>query len=264
VTGLRLIRGRPYTATEVAAAAPVAIISEQLATRYWADEDPLGTSLDRLPGGRTSFRGRTVIGIAADAHAVRLHDDATPFVYLPIASYTGARLVVRARDPHTSAAMIRDTLTTVSPSVEPTIMILADRYAREFGLPRRLAMLAGVVGAFALALAGVGLAGATAFSVRRRTREIGIRLALGADRGRVMRQFVREGLRPVVIGLAIGLVGALLMGRLIAGLLHGLSAHDPLALAGATGVLLLSAIAAILVPLRRVVRLDPATVLRDQ
>jgi ABC-type antimicrobial peptide transport system permease subunit len=188
----------------------------------------------------------------------------TPFVYLPLPNYFGARLVVRTRDPHGSAAMIRDTLATVSPSVEPTVMILADRYAREFARPRRLASVAGVVGAFALALAGVGLAGATAFSVRRRTREIGIRLALGADRGRVIRQFVREGLRPVVIGLTVGLVGALLMGRLIAGLLHGLSAHDPLALAGAIGVLLLSAVAAILIPLRRVVRLDPATVLRDQ
>ena len=141
--------------------------------------------------------------------------------------------------------------------------ILGDRFAREFEAPRRYAVLAAGVAVLALALAVVGLAGATAFSVRCRAKEIGIRVALGARRGDVTRLFVHDAMRPVVVGLGVGLIGALLMGQVIASLLRGMSERDPIALVAAVVVLLLAALSAVLLPLRRSVRLDPAVVLRN-
>jgi predicted permease len=263
VAGLRIVRGRTYTPTEVATGAPVAVISEQLADRHWRDDGPVGSRLDRIPGISAREGSRTIVGVVADAQAVRLHDQTTPFVYLPIASFARAMLVIRARDPGAVAVPVREALSAVSASVQPSLTILADRYAREFVRPRRLTTLAGVTAVLALGLAAVGLAGATAFGVRRRTREIAIRLALGARRADVGRQFVREGMRPVLAGLTVGLGAALAAGQVLAGLLHGLSARDPLALAAAVTVLLTAALISILIPLRRALRLDPAAVLRN-
>jgi putative ABC transport system permease protein len=259
-TGLRLIRGRTYTPDEVTTRAPVAVISRQIAQRHWGEGDPLGASLDRVIGKVSPVR---IIGVVDDAQAVRLHARSTPFIYVPMTSSARAQLVVRARDPRASANIIQDALAAMDSDVQPRISILGDRFARELEAPRRYAVLAAGVAVLALALAVVGLAGATAFSVRCRAKEIGIRVALGARRGDVTRLFVHDAMRPVVVGLGVGLIGALLMGQVIASLLRGMSERDPIALVAAVVVLLLAALSAVRLPLRRAVRLDPAVVLRD-
>ena len=258
--GLKLVRGRTYTTDEVTSDAPVAVISRRIAQRHWGDDDPLGASLDRVVATGSPVR---IIGVVEDIQAVRLHARPTPFFYVPITSFTGAQLVVRARDPRASASSIRDALAALDADVQPRMSIPGDRLARELEAPRRYAVLAAGVAVLGLGLAVVGLAGVTAFSVRSRVKEVGIRVALGARRGDVTRLFVKDAMRPVVIGLGLGLIGALLMGQVITSLLRGTSERDPIAIVAAVIVLLVAALSAVLLPLRRAVRLDPAAVLRD-
>lgn len=258
--GMRLVRGRSYTADEVVAHERVAVISEQLAHRFWGVEDALGTSASRID---TNFGGVQVIGIAADILVDRVHERRTPMVYVPFVPDGYTQIAIRTRNPGAMAGAVRDALRELSPDMTPAVTVIADAYRREFERPRRYAALAASVAVFALVLSVVGLFGVTSFAVRTRTREIGIRMALGARDGDVIGLFVRDGLRPVMVGLVVGLVAALLAGRVVAGLLYGLSERDPVALTGAVVILLIAALAAVVLPTRRAARLDPAVVLRD-
>jgi ABC-type antimicrobial peptide transport system permease subunit len=178
-------------------------------------------------------------------------------------SYGGAQLLVRSTDPPGAARAIDLRLTDLSPDAQPNVFVVADRFALALERPRRLAALAAGVAAIALALSIVGLVGVTSFVVRTRSRELSIRMALGARAGDVIGLLVRDAMRPVVMGLVAGLVVALLAGRLIAGLLYGISSRDPLAIALAAAILMLAAVGAVFVPTARAVRVDPARVLRD-
>jgi predicted permease len=258
--GLRLVRGRSYTAAEVAAHEKVAVISEQVARRFWGKDDAVGTSASRID---TNLNGVQIIGVVADAFVDRVHGRRPAIVYMPFVSDGFTQIAVRTRNPGAMVGPIRDALRELSPDMPLTMTVIADRYAREFERPRRYAALAASVAVFALVLSVVGLFGVTSFAVRTRTREIGIRIALGARNGDVIGLFVRDGLRPVIIGLTVGLVAALLAGRVVASVLYGLSERDPLALGAAVAILIVAALAAVLVPTRRAARLDPAVVLRD-
>jgi ABC-type antimicrobial peptide transport system permease subunit len=158
---------------------------------------------------------------------------------------------------------IRDAVGAVSPNLQPNVQVVADRFERELRTPHRNAGLAIVIALLTVTLSVVGLSGVTMFSVQARTREIGVRLALGARSSEVRAMLLRDGLRAVVIGLAIGLGLAMLAGRYVASLLYGMSEHDPIALTGTVILLLGAALAAVLVPTRRAARLDPAVVLRE-
>jgi ABC-type antimicrobial peptide transport system permease subunit len=140
---------------------------------------------------------------------------------------------------------------------------LRQRFDTDLARARMFASLAGLAGGLALLLSVLGLAGVTAFVVGQRTHEIGVRMAIGATARDVVRGVLRDGLRPVVAGLAIGLVIALLSSHLIAGVLYGVSARDPIAVASAVVVLLATATVAVIVPARRAARVDPAVVLRE-
>jgi predicted permease len=257
--GVRLVRGRSYTAAEVAAHERVAVISEALAHRFWGVEDALGTSASRIDA---KYVGVQVIGVAADT-LVESVARRTLMVYVPFVSDGYAQMAVRTRDPGAMAGAVREAVGNVAPDMRPTVTVIADAYQREFEQPRRYAALAGSVALFALVLSVVGLFGVTSFAVRTRRREIGIRLALGARAGDVMGLLVLEGMRPVIVGLMVGLAGALIVGRVAAGLLYGLSERDPLALAVTVIVLLMAAGGAVVMPTRRAARLDPTLVLRN-
>jgi predicted permease len=257
--GLRLIAGRLYTSDEVASKAPVMLISERVAREYWRDENPVGENAARLD---RNFASDVIIGVVADAMNFRVHDRRASIVYKP-GIWPYAQLTVRASEPRRMLTVISDAVRAGSADVRPNALVIADRYARDLQAPRRAAGLAAAVAILAMVLSVVGLSGASMFAVRTRTREIGIRLALGARGTDVIGLFIRDSLRPVLIGLVTGLGVALLAGRLVAGMLYGLSGHDPLALIGAVSVLLLAALAAVLLPTRRAARLDPAIVLRD-
>jgi predicted permease len=258
--GQRVLRGRTFSAAEVAAGARVAVASEQVARRFFGDDDPVGAAAGRID---RTYAGVTIVGVVADTIVDRIHPVRTPLVYVPLEADGHTQMAVRTNDPAATAGVVGDALHALAPEVRPTVTALAEPYARQFDRPRRYAALAASVALFALVLSVAGLAGITAFAVRTRRREIGIRMALGARTGDVTGLFVRDGLRPVIVGLMLGFGAALLAGRYMAIQLFGVSARDPLALTLAASLLISAALAAVLAPTRRAARLDPAIVLRD-
>ncbi len=268
--GLRFVRGRSFTAEEIQAGSgiglktqpPVAIVSERLARDYWGEADPIGSSLDRVDPTASGVR---VVGIIADAVTYRIEEPTTSAIYYPLSplsSYYNAVVRVASpveafADPIRSAARSVDSRVSVSVFPATRFIARAQRQAAMF------ATLGGLGGALALALAVMGVFSVTAFVVGQRTREIGLRMAVGASAPRIVRLLLREGLRPVVIGLAVGLLGAIAGSRVLESAMFGLSPTDPLALAAATAVLLAAGSAAILIPARRAARVDPAKVLRE-
>ena len=260
--GLRIVRGRAYSAEEVASRAPVVVISETLARDFWPGQDPVGQVLTPFDGSSDS-----VIGVVSDAITARLHTRTTATLYRPLQSGDPAQaphIVVRAAGtPEALVPAMRDTLQRLDPRIRFEISLVASSVQREIEEPRLMAMLAGGLASLALALAIVGIYGVTTFVTGQRTREIGVRIAVGASRADVMRLLLWDSLRPVAIGLAGGAGVALIGSQLLAGILYGVGAGDPLAFGSAIGVLLLSAGAAVFIPARRAARVDPAFVLRQ-
>lgn len=258
--GLRVVRGRPYTADEVKARAKVVLVSETLARDFWPGQDPVGQSL--APFDRSSD---TVIGVVSDAVTGRLHRRTVAALYRPLQTFNhGGSLVVRTEGaPEAAVPALRDSLQRLDPRLRLDINLVATGLQNEMEEPRIMATLAAALASLALALAIVGIYGVTTFVTGQRTREIGLRIAVGATSGDVLRLLLRDSLRPVAIGLAAGAGVALLATQLMAGILYGVGARDPLAFASAIGVLLLSATAAVFIPARRAARVDPAFVLRQ-
>ena len=230
--GLRVgPRGRPYTEAEVT---PAPRRSSSSAKRWRAISGP-----DRTPSGSRSppstARRDTVIGVVSDAVTARLHAR-TAGRPLPSAA--------QPRGPEHPAAdrgfaggggpALRDTMQSLDPRVRFDISLVATGLQNEVEEPRIMATLAGALAALALGLAIVGIYGVTTFVTGQRTREIGLRIAVGASRGDVLRLLLRDSLRPVAIGLAAGAVVALLASRLFAVVLYGVGASDPLAFASAS------------------------------
>jgi predicted permease len=259
--GLRMLRGRTYSDEEVAARAPVAVIGRAVAQAHWGDEDPVGQSLERVIRKPTSIQ---IIEVVDDVFMVRVHERPTPVVYVPMPGYGSAQLVVRTAEPRAVADAVGAALTAMKPEYRPRVWLPLDQLARRLERPRRFAALAAGLGIFALMLAAGGLVGVTAFHVRTRLREMAIRLAVGATNRDLMGQFLRQGLRPIAIGLCAGVGLVLAGGQLIAGLLHGLSPRDPVALGAATLLLAAAAVGAIALAVRASLRTDPAALLRGE
>jgi predicted permease len=264
--GLRLIGGRGFTDEEAAANAPVAVISETVARRHFADRNPLGGTLEAALGEKV-----TVIGIVNDAIVARLHEGTHGTVYMPLSPQhlktevtEPPRLVVRAADsPALIVRPVREALRSVDPTLTVRSFLVQDGLDEEVSQPRTVALIAGGMAALAVILAAIGLYGVTGSVVGQRMKEIGVRMALGAERRDVERQLLRESLAPVIAGLGAGLVLALIGGRAIAGVLYGVPPYDPIAFGGAAAILLVSAALAVLAPTRRAARVDPAFVLRQ-
>jgi predicted permease len=245
--GLRLVRGRPYTADEVKAHAKVAVISETLARDFWPGQDPVGQPLAPVDGSTD-----IVVGVVSDALTARLHARTAAAIYRPLQSAEAPSVLVRTDGPAEAVVpALRDTMQSLDPSVRYSIILVASGLQNEVEEPRIMALLAGALAALALGLAIVGIYGVTTFVTGQRTREIGLRIAVGASRADVLRLLLQDGLRPVAIGLAAGAVVALIAGRLVAVVLYGIGAGDPLAFASASGVLLMSAALAVFIPASR-------------
>jgi predicted permease len=259
--GHRFIRGRPYSDSE-AAGGSVAVITSNLASVFWGSANPVGDTLERVAPG---LRQTRVVGVIEAATTVSLNRPPPAMIYEPIeASKLEPALIVRVRgDVAAALPTFRDAVHAVDAVVRPQVWPLRQRFDSDLARARMFASLAGLAGGLALLLSVLGLAGVTAFVVGQRTREIGVRMAIGATARDVVRGVLRDGLRPVVAGLAIGLVIALLSSHLIAGVLYGVSARDPIAVASAVAVLLATATVAVIVPARRAARVDPAVVLRE-
>jgi predicted lysophospholipase L1 biosynthesis ABC-type transport system permease subunit len=207
---------------------------------------------------------RVIIGVVSDAIAARMRELSAATVYLPIRELQDGNLIIRsAGPPEAIVPALRDALQPLDSQVRLDISLVSSGLQRQLDEPRIMATLAGGLAVLALGLAVVGIYGVTTFVTGQRTREIGLRIAVGASRADVVRLLLVDSLRPVAIGLAAGAVVALLASQVFAGVLYGVGPRDPVAFAGATIVLLAAAAAAIVIPTRRAARVDPAFVLRQ-
>ncbi len=276
--GTPIVRGRAYTDAEVRTNAPVAVISASLARLYWGGRSPLGARLNKVwdtddkPGaslGNLARRpaGTVVVGVAADAVlTLENHEALSIYLPMPAGRIGNARLLVRASgNPRASIGALTANLRNLDadPGIALRTALISDNVSAGLQKPRTLGLLTIILSTSALLLAVIGLFGVTAFVVGQRRHEIGVRLSLGATASQILAMLMREGLRPVCVGLMCGLMAALLGGRLIQTVLFGVTAHDPWALIAAVVVLLTAASLAILIPARRAARIDPAKMLRE-
>ena len=267
--GLRILTGRPYTQAEIAARAPVAVISQSLARAYWYDQSPLGQLLPTqiaIPEIPPSNRRPVIIGVVADSITARFDERNVLAVYEPLgpSDEASAHLLIRVA-PGTTGVIDQASqrLRSIDPQAEVRITSVAALLEQESGRPRVLATLTGVVGVVAIVLCVIGLYGLTASVVGQRTKEMGVRAALGADRQDLLQLLMWDSWRPVVLGLAFGAGTALLVSRVVvAAMLFGVSPQDPIAFAGAALILLTAATLAVIVPTRRAASVDAASVLR--
>jgi putative ABC transport system permease protein len=270
--GIPLKKGREFTTTDRDSAARVVILNETLARRLFGDTDPINQRVawtgDVLRFIPVSGDWRTVVGIAGDTKDGGLDVPVGPVMFLPFAqevTFTGG-LVIRA--DRNAAGLVPATtriVRSVAPS-DPIENILTVTQIRDQSVaPRRLnAALVSSFGGLAVLIAAVGIAGVLAFSVSARTNEIGIRMSLGADSGKVQRMVLMEGGVLLVMGLVLGVIGSLLATRLIQGLLFGVTPNDPVTLAAVALAMLAIGVAACWVPARRAAKVDPAVAMRGR
>ncbi len=246
-----LLRGRNFRPGE----RDVAIVSESLARIVWPGEDPLGKA----------YRQKTVVGVVGNARTVTLSDPATVEVYFPIEPRTLAQsvMVVRVRaNPESMVDSLVPVARSIDPRVSTAVTAVKDSYAARLQDPRRAAMILLALGVTALALAAVGLAGLVSFTVTQRTREIGIRMALGARSGHVLTTILRQFRWPVLTGLGLGMAGAALLSMALRGELYGLSNLDPISYAVAAVLFVAVVALSALGPARRALKVDPMIALR--
>ncbi|MFI4943637.1 MAG: ABC transporter permease [Burkholderiales bacterium] len=262
--GIPLLRGRAYGDRDVADAPPVVVVSQKLAERHWPGENPLGKQI-RFPDTKPVVTAE-VIGVVGDTKQYNLDETELGFVYAAQAQnpHIFNTLAVRTvGDPMQLANAVRAAVWSVDPE-QPVWKIRTQQslVERSKGMPRFLAQLMSSYAVLALVLAAVGLYGVTSYSVTQRTREIGLRMALGAEPADVLRIVLRRGFRLAGIGLAIGLVGALALGRVVRTLLYATSPTDAVTLVSVAAVLLTVAGLASYLPARRATRVDPTVALR--
>ncbi|CAN5874278.1 ABC transporter permease [soil metagenome] len=258
--GIPLLRGEQLPPQLVAGAPVPVLMSESAARRLWPNDDPLGRMIN-VPWGES-----VVIGIVGDVRQAGLAEAALPAVYFPqrIAPRLLATLVVRtAGDPLALAAPIRQVIREIDPN-QPirSTMPLREVMAESIAADRFFTLLFAIFGGLALVLAAVGIYGVLAYTVRQRTQEIGVRMALGARASDVLRMVAGAGMQLVALGVVIGTVAALALSRVLASQLYGITPTDPLAFAAAIGFLGVTALLATWIPASRATRVPPMTALR--
>jgi predicted permease len=238
------------------------VINEAMANRFWPDQDPIGKRL-KLFGDQDY---RQVVGIVADSKYNSLTEPRRPFMYIPLLQEYSPQVNLHVRtsgDSKELVAALRGEVQSIDPSLSVlNVETLTDRIQQSLGGERTQATLLGTGGVLALLLAAIGLYGVMSYSVAQRTREIGIRMALGAGRGNVMGLVLKQGVTLVSAGVVLGLGAAFAVTRLLASLLFGVSAADPITFVGTSAVLLFVALLASYVPARRATKVDPIIALR--
>jgi putative ABC transport system permease protein len=275
-----VLRGRDFTENDKAGAPGVALVNEALAKQLWPNEDPVGQHVICGQGIGPDFDGepeRQIVGIVADSHNGGLGSPAAPMMIAPIAQvpdgYAAAYSniqplfwLVRTRgDPHPLIPTITEQLRIASHGFPVAhIRTMDEVMGRSTARQNFNMLLLTMFGAVALVLAAIGIYGLMAYSVAQRTQEMGIRMALGADRDAIRRLVVWQGMRLAIVGLALGLVAALALTRLIASILFGTKPWDPAAFLAAPIVLCVVALVAVWLPAARASRIDPIEALRTE
>jgi putative ABC transport system permease protein len=265
--GIPLIKARDFTAADDLTTAPVVIINQTFARRFFPSQDPIGKRIKAgISNGYKASPMREVVGVVGDVRQYGLASAPGPAVYVPVAqSPLGSmNFVVRtAVDPLTMVGTIRQEMGEIDKNLPFYGVKTFNQYLGEgFAQPRFLSLLLGLFAALALALAAIGLYGLVSYSASQRTHEIGIRIALGADRRDVLRLVVGQGLRLTLMGVVIGTVGALGLTRFLSSLLYGVKPTDLPTFLAVTLILIAVALVASYIPARRATKVDPIVALR--
>ena len=261
-----LLRGRVFTEHDTANSPQVMVVSNAFVRQYFPNEEPIGRRIVFDGNDKTA---REIVGVVADVRRNGLDVNVQPEMYVSHVQKPERRLNVVIRTEAEDALQLAQAARAEVKAFDPNQIIwrsqTLDQLLSTSVAPRRFNMLLlGIFAGVALVLAAVGLYGVMSYSVSWRTREIGIRMALGARRADVLRLVVRQGMTMTLIGLALGLVGAFSISRVLRGLLHGVSPTDPLTFVAVSIVLLVVALLACLVPARRATRVDPIIALRTE
>jgi putative ABC transport system permease protein len=263
--GIPLVRGRLFTEHDDTTAIAVMVVSEAMARAYWPGQDPLGK---RVGWAGDDTTRATVVGVVGDVHHnPNLGPETAPMYYVPTAqahSWRTMSMVVRTNpDPAAMTRRIERAISSVAPSVAPGGVLTLEHLRDASLAPQRITSeMMAAFAIVALCLAGIGIYGVMSYSVAQRTHDIGVRAALGAQPGDILREVLGAAMRLVSIGMAAGVIGAVLMTRGLAHLLTQISANDPAALASAIVVLAAAGLAGSYLPARRAMRLDPMVALR--
>jgi len=267
-----LVRGRDFTAADNADAPPVAIVDTAFARRVFGRTNPLGrrVKFDAKAADDGSQPWREIVGVVAEVKRNDVMDgEARPGFFLPLAQCPRSRMSVLLRTADGDLAGLMPQVRETMLGIDETVALyrpfsLSESARRSYAGNRIMGQLLAVFSSFALLLAGAGIAGVVAFTVAQRTHEIGVRLALGATSGDVLRLIVAQSMRPVVLGLVVGLGASVALSRWWANLLYGVGRNDPITLAISAAVLGGVALVASYLPARGATRVDPLTVLRAE
>ncbi|MFL6254592.1 MAG: FtsX-like permease family protein, partial [Pyrinomonadaceae bacterium] len=261
--GVPLLRGRPFAESDDINAPQVSIVNEAAARHRWGAEDPVGKRIS-FDNGQTWV---TIVGVAGNVRQYGLDKEPADEIYGPVAQLAfGQFLVVKTKgDPLAASKSLRDAVhevdsETAVDQVRTLQQVLDDSVAN----PRLTAWLLGLFAVVALVITAAGISGVMALAVTQRTREIGIRIALGATRTGIVTMIMRQGLMLVLVGLALGVAGALALNGLIASLLYSTPRADPLTFAAVSCLLMLVAGTACLIPSLRATAIDPMLTLRRE
>jgi predicted permease len=262
--GTRLLKGRVFTERDAAGAPSVFIINETLAQRFWPNEEPLGK---RVRYNSADPWGE-IVGVVEDVKFDGLHLASTPHLFEPYQQNAWSFLVVTIRSPldqSTLLAAVQREVKALDPNLPVSnVRMMEDVIAQSLATRRFVLLLFGFFAGLALLLATIGIYGVLSASVSQRTRELGIRMALGATARNVGRLIVGQGLKLILSGLVIGLVSALALQRVIGKLLYGVSPTDPLTFTVIALLLIAVALLACWIPARRATKVDPLTALRNE
>ena len=262
--GIPLVAGRVFSPLDSAENVRVAVINRAMA-RYWDGTDPIGTRISTNRGDDWY----TVVGIVGDVRQFGLAQETVAQIYIPLAQtpngFAGQILVRTAGDPTAFSQVVRDAVHAVDPN-QPVegLQTLADLRTEALAAPRLTATLLAVFAGLALLVTLAGIGGVIATSVTQRTREFGLRMALGARRGTVLAMVLRQGLTLVVMGLALGIAGALAGGRVLSTYLYQTAPREPAIFAAVAGVFLVAGLVACILPARKATTVDPLIALRAE
>ncbi|MGB6724316.1 MAG: ABC transporter permease [Terracidiphilus sp.] len=257
-----LIAGREFTAADNANTAPVVMVNQAMVDRYWPGQNAIGKHV--LDGNHVS----TVVGVVANAKYRRLVREAAPLILYPLEQRYDSEVILHVRvsgDPTVFASSIERAVHGLNPNLPLYSVTTLEHNMGMGSVFERIAVIfAGTFGLVAMLLAGIGVYGVVSYTTRQRTHEIGIRMAMGARRGDVFRQTLRQGLRLTLIGLAAGLACSLACTRFLRGMLYGVAATDWLTFAAVAVALALVALAACLIPAGRAASVEPMQALRSE
>jgi putative ABC transport system permease protein len=267
---IALLRGRAFTDADGPTSPPVAIVSQDTAKKLWGDADPIGRSFYRAADPKTMF---TVVGVVGDVRNTALTQQ-SPALYYPLAWRIGtaaSRVKVVVMDvvvrtdgsPESLVPTLRQKVRELDPELPlANVRTMQEWISNNAAQPRLNARLLTLFAAMALLIAAIGIYAVLAYSVTQCTREIGLRIALGAKPAAVLRLVVSEGMKVALIGICAGLLGALAVGRAVSSLVYGVAVYDPSTFAGVAVVLTVIAFAACFLPARRAAKVDPIVALR--